>query len=144
MPNRTRSNEYRTTIVCVDSYQAGVLAGRFYNPYLESGETFQSLTQFLVKMESVLDSMNLPQSFTATRTFSPPPPPVSGAPPDSEPQDGRCATFAIRILFRQNASWQGSVIWLDEGIEQSFRSVLELILLMDSVLNGNEQTMISG
>ena len=38
MQHRIRGNEYRTTVVCVDSYEKGVLAGRFYNPYLETGE----------------------------------------------------------------------------------------------------------
>ena len=73
MENRIRGNEYRTTIVCVDSYTNGVLAGRFFNPYRREGERFQSLTQFLVKMEQVLDVMNLPQSFTSARAFAPPP-----------------------------------------------------------------------
>ena len=51
-------------------------------------------------------------------------------------QRGEAATFALRILFRQNASWQGSITWLEGEAEQSFRSVLELILLMDSALRG--------
>ena len=48
---------------------------------------------------------------------------------------GKIATFAIKILFRQNTSWQGSILWLEWGEEQSFRSVLELIYLMDNALN---------
>ena len=40
----------------------------------------------------------------------------------------------MRILFRQNASWQGSVTWLEGGRDESFRSVLELLLLMHSAL----------
>ena len=27
-------NEYRTTVVCVDAYEDGVLSGRLYNPAL--------------------------------------------------------------------------------------------------------------
>ena len=71
MQTRIRGNEYRTTIVCVDSYHNGILQGRFYNPYLKSGEGFQSLSQFLIKMEQTLDTMNLPQSFTAIRSLKP-------------------------------------------------------------------------
>ena len=134
MQPRLQGNGYRTTVVCIDSYDQGVPAGRFYNPYHKDGESFQSLTQFLTKMEQLLDSMHLPQSFTAARAFAPPPELKSGGPPKAEPQEGRLATFAVRILFRQNASWQGSVTWLEDGLEQSFRSVLELILLMDSAL----------
>lgn len=134
MQNRIRGNEYRTTVLCIDSYENRVLAGRFYNPYLKDGETFQSLIQFLLKMENTLDAMQLPQSFTAARTFTPPPERVINHPPGTELREGKLATFAVRILFRQNASWQGSVTWLEGGGEESFRSVLELTLLMDSAL----------
>ena len=40
----------------------------------------------------------------------------------------------MRILFRQNASWQGELLWMEKNARQSFRSVLELITLMDSAL----------
>ena len=144
MQNRIRGNEYRTTIVCVDSYHNGILQGRFYNPYLESGEGFQSLSQFLIKMEQTLDTMNLPQSFTAIRTFASPPDRPPGNTPASEIREGALATFSLRVIFRQNASWQGSVTWVEGRQEQSFRSVLELILLMDSALCESEPPLRSG
>ena len=131
---RVSGNEYRLTVVCIDSYREGVLAGRFYNPYVPAGESFQSLTQFLRKMEDLLDGMSFPQSFTAARGFTSPPEVDAAQPPDESPREGRLATFGVRVLFRQNASWQGAVSWLEGGREESFRSVLELILLMDSVL----------
>ena len=140
MQDRARGNEYRTTTVCVDSYELGVFAGRFYNPHLKDGESFQSLTQFLVKMEHTLDAMRFPQSFTTSRAFAPPPKPRTEMAPIPDPQEGLLATFAVRVIFRQNASWQGSVSWLEEGREESFRSVLELILLMNSALSGTEGT----
>ena len=62
-------------------------------------------------------------------------PPVEGV-TGLAPQKGKKATFLIRILFRQHASWQGSVTWLEGGGEQTFRSVMELIHLMDSALGG--------
>lgn len=138
MQNRICGNEYRTTIVCIDSYEQGVLSGRFYNPYLKDGAVFRSLTQFLIKMEQTLDTMNLPQSFTAVRAFAPPPPANAVISPTLKQQEGALATFALRIIFRQNSSWQGSITWLEAGREQSFRSVLELIFLMDSALSGQE------
>lgn len=141
MGGRIRGNEYRTTVVCIDSYDQGILVGRFYNPYLKHGEHFQSLTQFLFKMEQALDAMQLPQSFSAMRAFAPPPEPKTGGPPEPELQEGKLATFAVRVIFRQNASWQGSVTWLEDNREQSFRSVLELILLMDSALGGTEEQL---
>ena len=43
-------------------------------------------------------------------------------------------TFIIRVQHRQNASWQGSVQWVEGGKEQHFRSALELIKMMDEAL----------
>ena len=126
--------EYRTTFVCVDSYEHGVLRGRFYNPYTGNGQSFESLTDFLVKTEQMLDEMEFPKAFTVTRTFTMPPKrPACAA--DAHCEQGKRATFALRILFRQNASWQGSVTWIENKQEQSFRSVLELIFLFDNALN---------
>lgn len=135
MQERLRGNEFRTTVVCVDSYEEGVLAGRFFNPSCPEGQSFNSLSQFLVQMEDLFDKLQLPQSFTAVRAFSEPPLARGTQAPDRSPsREGALCTFAVRILFRQNASWQGSVTWLEEKREQSFRSVLELVLLMDSAL----------
>ncbi|MBQ6876068.1 MAG: hypothetical protein IJN46_07520 [Lachnospiraceae bacterium] len=49
------------------------------------------------------------------------------------------ATFSVQILFRQNASWQGSVLWVERKIEESFRSVLELLLLIDNALSSTPE-----
>ena len=141
MKQRIRGNEYRTTIVCVDSYTNGVLVGRFYNPSRRGGEAFQSLTQFLVKMDQTLDEINLPQAFDSARAFAQPPEVELGNTPWPESQKGILATFAVRVIFRQNASWQGSVTWLEGGREESFRSVLELVLLMDSALESTEDNL---
>ena len=134
MTTRAWGAEYRMTTVCIDSYENGVLSGRFYNPYLSGGQSFQSMTQFLLGMEQALDAMDFPKAFTAARTFAPPPEQETG-PPEADYYPGREATFTVRILFRQNASWQGSVTWVEGRREQSFRSVLELILLIDNALN---------
>lgn len=126
--------EYRTTLVCVDSCSDGVLAGRFYNPFQLAGTSFQSLSQFLIELDRTLDDMDFPRAATQLRSFSgerPPDPPLL----TQMEKTGQQATFAVRVLFRQNASWQGSVKWLEGKQEQSFRSVLELIFLMNSALN---------
>ena len=130
--------EYRMTTVCIESYENGVMRGRFYNPYLNGGKKFESLTQLLTEMEQTLEQMEFPKAFSATRTFAQPPPETDTGQADRGTQPGAAATFAIRVLFRQNASWQGSITWLDHRQEQSFRSVLELILLMDSALKGKD------
>ena len=121
-------------MVCIDTYE-NIPGGRFYNALQREGGCFSGLMQFLLKMERVLDTMHFPRAFSSVRTFS-----ESGGSADHEPSDlpirhGRLATFEMRILFRQNASWQGSIAWLEGGREESFRSVLELAMLMDSALS---------
>lgn len=137
MSERLRGNEYRTTKVCIDSYDDGIPVGRFYNPCYSEEVRFHSLSQLIIKLQDLLDEMQFPQSFTVSRAFSSERagPPESSAFPGAG-REGKRANFAIRILFRQNASWQGSVTWLEQDREESFRSVLELILLMDSAMSG--------
>ena len=48
--------------------------------------------------------------------------------------DKPIASFRLSVLFRQNASWQGNIQWMDDRAVTPFRSVLELVQLMDSVL----------
>ena len=132
MQNRIRSDPYRTTLGCMDSAQEGLLTGRVYHPYLPSGAEFKNLMQFLLIMEDLLDKLQFPQSFTAHRSFRMQPEPAPPLPSENEPHTGKIATFSVRVIFRQNASWQGSVTWLEEEKEENFRSVLELVLLMHS------------
>ena len=45
---------------------------------------------------------------------------------------GKMATFLVSVLFRQNASWQGTVRWVEEKKEVNFRSALELLHIINS------------
>ena len=68
MREKQWGNEYRTTVICVDRFDGGVLAGRLCNPALEDGEPFSGVLELLRKMEALLDGMEFPQSFTARLT----------------------------------------------------------------------------
>ncbi len=39
-------------------------------------------------------------------------------------------SFLVRVNFRQNASWQGTVQWLDGEKTVTFRSSMELAMLI--------------
>ena len=135
MPNRMLGNQYRSTVVCIDKYGDCECSGRLYNPFLPQAIGFASLMQLLLTFDRLLDEMHFPQSFVDKRTFSTAPPTLTEAVSASE-QKGKLGTFSVRVLFRQNASWQGSVTWLETNQEESFRSVLELLVLMNSALSG--------
>lgn len=50
----------------------------------------------------------------------------------------RKETFVIHVISRENATWQGQVTWLNQTETRSFRSMLELVKLMDMVLDAEE------
>lgn len=41
-------------------------------------------------------------------------------------------TFLVKIMYRQNHSWQGEVIWAETNEHRYFRSALELLKLIDT------------
>ena len=47
-------------------------------------------------------------------------------------------TFILNIYNRQNATWQGSVTWVEKKEKQQFRSALELLKLIESALDEEE------
>lgn len=53
-------------------------------------------------------------------------------------------TFIIEVMDTKNSSWQGKVNWVDGKKEQTFRSVMELLRLIDSVVAENEERQLSG
>ena len=90
-------------------------------------------------MERLLAATKFPQAFSTPRAFGASAAGKGSAAVGTGPRTGKIATFTVRVIFRQNASWQGSVAWLEGGGEQRFRSVLELLLLMDSALESASQ-----
>lgn len=47
-------------------------------------------------------------------------------------------TFIVRVQQRQNSSWQGRITWVDKDKTVYFRSVWEMMKLIDSALASNE------
>lgn len=43
-------------------------------------------------------------------------------------------TFIVKIVNRQNETWQGSVTWTEKQKVQNFRSALELLKLINGAL----------
>ena len=126
----------QTILLCVDSYENGVPRGHMYLG--QEGQCFDSLSQLLLRAEQLLERNGGVQSFTTPRIFSLVRP-LGDASCDAERLSrGTAATFEMRVLFRQHASWQGELLWLEKNTRQSFRSVLELITLMDSALRAEK------
>ena len=43
--------------------------------------------------------------------------------------------FLVRVMFRKNTTWQGEIHWLGSDKKRSFRSSLELMLLMQEAMD---------
>jgi len=137
MIERIWRSENQKILVCIDSYENGNPRGRLYNSYT-GDERFESLSQLLIKAEEILDELQTPQSYTAHRSFSHLVEPIGTENAGNRVRRGAEATFELRVIFRQHSSWQGVIQWQEQHQEQSFRSVLEMVLLMDSALRGLE------
>ena len=55
-------NENRKIMICVDDYCDGVFKGRFYHA-THGMCSFRSLSQFLLKMETILEEIQEPQLY---------------------------------------------------------------------------------
>lgn len=44
-------------------------------------------------------------------------------------------TFIVEVIDHQKSTWQGQVHWIQGNKKMSFRSVMELLNLMDSVIS---------
>nr|WP_325257857.1 hypothetical protein [uncultured Oscillibacter sp.] len=123
-------------IVRITSYDYKRPCGTLTGPNWGKPVSFNSLMQLLLAMDAFMDRENLPQRAEEHRTFgaaAPPQTPEEGS-EEAEP----LATFQIRVLFRQNASWQGSLVWVEKNMDAQFRSVMELVRLMDSALSAGK------
>ncbi|MFW5976461.1 MAG: hypothetical protein ACOCQS_00805 [Bacillota bacterium] len=52
-------------------------------------------------------------------------------------------TFIIKILYQQNFSYQGEIQWLEKKETRHFRSLLELIMLIQEAFKINSNTCIN-
>ena len=56
----------------------------------------------------------------------------------------QAGTFLVKILKNDNATWQGSITWVETQKTRQFRSALELLKLIDGVIGQNENEEIEG
>lgn len=133
-------NAFQYTVLCLDKYENKCMQGRLYHPISDEGLSFRSVMELLCIMESMFDQISYPKAAMEMRQFQKTPK-ISLSLMEqinwenlNKGHRGKQGTFLVRICFRQNASWQGTVKWLEKGRELKFRSAMELLLMMDSAL----------
>lgn len=60
MGEKRWQNQYRDTLVCIDSWDSGVCSGRLIHRELPGPVGFRGVMQFLLEMERLLDDMQFP------------------------------------------------------------------------------------
>ncbi len=131
---KTVPEDVKTSIIRIYDYQDKNLTGTLYNPFYGEEMSFYNLTQLLLMMEAMMDEMNFPQEAVQIRRFGRQTKPLEPVRVLPKFNQEAIATFKVRVLFRQCASWQGTIAWADGKRETAFRSALELVKLMDSAL----------
>ena len=143
-----------------DKTERDVFKGRIYHPSSGRQDTFTRVYELLMKLEDIFDTSGFPQPTHILRTFRNPRRADLRKTTKEEEygtegltemekeilsnENAGKATFIIKVLFRQNATWQGKIQWAEKNKTQNFRSDLEMLKLMDDALrisdNGEDDT----
>lgn len=136
-----------TICVCIDQVTACDYAGNIWHQYAETSFEFRNVVDLIKIMEQLFDTWDFPQESTKKRFFIGKEKAqvtdrnrgVQGKNMGHlEDKKGNEGTFMVRVMYRQNSSWQGEVIWVEQKKRQRFRSALELLRLIDSAIEDAE------
>lgn len=125
------------------------LEGEFRHLYVEESVTFNSISEFIYKLELMLEQINVPQANTRCRKGWANPTKFKYGDDRNAPAKQRefltepsMATmkrsgqfFLLHIRYRYNSSWQGEIRWLKKNCTMMFRSVLELVMVLQNTVN---------
>lgn len=130
-------------VVGIDQIDRVDYSGRLWNGYQKEPVAFQNSMELMREMEAFFDEINFPQSAMRIRSFQKEQRSArwAGKAEDRKPDmceleknKGEKGTFIVQVMYRQNATWQGQVIWAEQNKKVYFRSAMELLKLMDSAL----------
>ena len=133
-------------VLCIDRYE-NVLIGRFYHHFSADAIRFDSETDMLLKMEGFYDDMKFPfpgnneRHFVERKEIPVMKEEMTRVMEDEEMLDmhGDLGTFIIRVQHRQNSSWQGRITWVEEDKTLYFRSVWEMMKLIEEALKDHKE-----
>lgn len=137
MKRNTDISAYSTVSkVTITSYSGDNVRGVVNNDYYNKSFLFSDLFEMVKILESLYTSMFFPQHSFDERRFTNKSPSniIIRKADEIKLCDQAKATFILHIKFRQNATWQGSINWVEENKTQNFRSTLEMIKLIDEAL----------
>ena len=134
-------------MVCVDGVENGDIYGRYFHRYKKEETFFLNSAMLFSEVEQFYDIIGYPQAAMRTRNFierereKVPAKEHMTVIYDSQTLmqfRGKLATFLVGVTSRQNASWQGDVVWMEQKIRKNFCSDMELVVFVDDAVKKSE------
>ena len=118
--------------ICVYSCDEQEIKGKIYHCCLEEPMIFHGISDMVIKVDKIYDAIGFPPSSPERRTIHPR---KNTAQPlkyyhdfkDFASMEGEKFAFFLKVRYRQNVSWQGSIHFSGDVSSYQFRSVLELM-----------------
>ena len=134
-------------MVCVDGVENGDIYGRYFHRYKKEETFFLNSAMLFSEVEQFYDIIGYPQAAMRTRNFierereKVPAKEHMTVIYDSQTLmqfRGKLATFLVGVTSRQNASWHGDVVWMEQQIRKHFCSDMELVVFVDDAVKKSE------
>ncbi len=107
--------------ISVQNYHDFILSGDVSHPAVEERLQFANEFEMMERMYALFSTVGKSDHETVI---------VPRRPGISKGTLGSL-TFVVRLLFFSNGTWQGTIRWKERGRQESFRSFLEMLLMMD-------------
>ena len=138
--------------MCINSCSNYNVSGCCYHSYSSDPIPFDTFEQMLFCMEDLFNQLMFPFPSTNERRFEILKKEASAdtqTPRHTTPKKrektmkdeellmhhGDLGSFIIRVQHRQNSSWQGRLTWVEKNQTISFRSIWEMIKLIEDAIN---------
>ena len=123
------SNIYQ---IAVDSYDGRLSSGSVQNAFFNYRKDFTGIIEFAETISDFMENscMKTAEIEGQTEEFRV----IRNGMWAAYRRGGKKSTFLVRIMFRQHATFQGIVYWRENGEKQTFRSFMELVLMIMSAL----------
>ena len=130
-------------VLCIDGIRSGELRGNLYHSYRTDAVPFSNSEEMVFQMEALYNALNFPFPSSNERSFAPAAPAAvhyterDGIMKDEAllSKHGDLGTFIVRVQHRQHSSWQGRITWMEQDKTISFRSVWEMIKLIENAVD---------
>jgi hypothetical protein len=144
MPDRTPERPKGEYFIRLLPKADGPMGGIGKNANNGEGFSFESFPDMVRTMEDNMDKARHPQHTMNLRAWEGKKMDRNNKTRHPEEKRGKIITlpnganFVIRVQYRQNASWQGTIQWLEGKQTLRYRSVLELLKLMEDAVQRTE------